>query len=143
MNLIKNMWRHSFFAQFDLKRKMLLCQVFIVIFILPKDLLIRNCQLTELKFTITFSTLQVQILQFFLLKIFTSLSYQYIVFKPRGGGKWGPHGAPTPHSPRGGGLSLKKPRGGGFDQKKPRGFMGDLCHFYNFLRPFFIESQKK
>ena len=58
---------------------MLLCQVFIVIFILPKDLLIRNCQLTELKFTITFSTLQVQILQFFLLKIFTSLSYQYII----------------------------------------------------------------
>ena len=65
------------------------------------------------------------------------------MFKPRGGGKWGPHGAPTPHYPRGGGLSLKKPRGGGFDQKKPRGFMGDLCHFYNFLRPFFIESQKK
>ena len=45
--------------------------------------------------------------------------------------------------PRGGGLSLKKPRGGGFDQKKPRGFMGDLCHFYNFLRPIFIKSQKK
>ena len=66
-----------------------------------------------------------------------------LVFKPRGGGKWGPHGAPTPHSPRGGGLSLKKPRGGGFDQKKPRGFMGDLCPFYNFLRLFLIKSQKK
>ena len=59
------------------------------------------------------------------------------------GGKWGPHGAPTPHSPRGGGLSLKKPRGGGFDQKKPRGFMGDLCQFYNFLRQFLYKNLDK
>ena len=66
----------------------------------------------------------------------------YLVFKPRGGGKWGPHGAPTPHSPRGGGLSLKKPRGGGFDQKKPRGFMGDLCPFYNFLDHFLLKVRK-
>ena len=65
-----------------------------------------------------------------------------LVFKPRGGGKWGPHGAPTPITPGVGDWVWKNPGVGDLIRKNPGVLWGIYAIFTISWDRFLLKVRK-